>query len=146
MPYAEYHGSGSFGAFSTPGDLMYSSRLTPGDPYLFSAGHTPTPDPYWYSDGHTPDPTAFGAVQTPPTAFRAVQTRQSAFGAGKIPDPTMLEADQTPNPTPDQTAIRATKSQDSTSNSLSAAGFAATSSTPHQAPGFSWMEFIEISF
>ena len=35
--------------------------------------------------------------------------------------------------------------QDPTVNSLSAAGFAANS-TPPQAPGFSWMEFIKIKF
>ena len=100
---------------------MYNSRLTPGDPYSFSAGHTQ-------------DPTAFGAAQTPPAAFGAFQTDQTEFGAGKIPDHTAIGAVQTSNPTPDQTAFRYT------------AGFSATSSTPPQAPGFSWFEFIEIKF
>ena len=168
---------------------MYSSGLTPGDPYSFSAGHTPTPTPdtYLYSAGHTPDPTAFGAVQTPPAAFGAVQTDQTEFGAGKIPDHTAIGAVQTSNPTPDQTAIRYTAGFSATSftpptafgavqtgqtafgaskipdyTSLGdfqtknptpdqtairyTAGFSATSSTPPQAPGFSWLEFIEIKF
>ena len=123
VSYAEYNGSGSFGTFSNPKDVMYSSRLTPGDPYSFSASHTPTPEPYLYSAGHSSDPTAFGAVQTPPAACGAVQTHQIEFGAGKIPDHTALGFVRTSNSTPDQTAIRYT------------AGFSATASTPPTAAG-----------
>ena len=153
---------------------MYSSRLTPGDPYSFSAGHTPTPEPYLYSAGHSSDPTAFGAVQTPPAACGAVQTHQIEFGAGKIPDHTALGFVRTSNSTPDQTAIRYTAGFSATASTPpTAAGAVRTGqpafgvckipdhtalgdvqtknptpdqTTPPQAPGFSLLEFIEIQF
>ena len=56
VPYAEYHGSASFGAFAAPRDLVYSSVLTPGDPYSYNANQTS--DPSANRAGQTLDPSA----------------------------------------------------------------------------------------